>query len=572
MKTRVITGTSTGILLLLLLLITIPESCYRKFYKVADNSGSSNVDSTLQGQKQKNKYLILRSGFDAYHMKNVVLSEDHKSLTCTLDTLSQMHQLYLSTNKKKGIPFKQSRESAVLNEVHIYTTQEESFHHDSTYTLDFNKISKIEILEKDKGRTTTSTVISTVEIAAVVAGTIAIITSSSNSSSSSGGGGGGGGGTGSSNSCPYVSTYNGDEFITQGELYPGAVYPQLARNDYLLLKMQPVGDGKLQIKISNEQHEIQNTDLAELMVITHDKNVQMLVDENGKLYSVSKPQTPVAAICNDKNILKAIAAQDDDIVYDYDDTSKNMVDRPVQLSFNKETNSKKAKLILNIKNSFWIDYVINKWTEGYGVYYPQFVKQQHEKPAEKLIAWRDAQKIPLTVSVLTNNGWQKLTNINPVGPLSFRQLIVPFDLSNIAGNTVHVQLSSGFMFWELDYAAIDFTEDENYTIEKLLPAKAIDENEKDVTAILSMADKNYLIQPVIGNITTIDYAYTPAHLENKTQTYVLHSKGYYEYVRDYKNKPNVKFLKQFKNPGALSNYSMVLYKQTINGNNSVARK
>ena len=101
MKTRVITGTSTGILLLLLLLITIPESCYRKFYKVADNSGSSNVDSTLQGQKQKNKYLILRSGFDAYHMKNVVLNEDHKSLTCTLDTLSQMHQLYLSTNKRK---------------------------------------------------------------------------------------------------------------------------------------------------------------------------------------------------------------------------------------------------------------------------------------------------------------------------------------------------------------------------------------------------------------------------------------------------------------------------------------
>ena len=124
------------------------------------------------------------------------------------------------------------------------------------------------------------------------------------------------------------------------------------------------------------------------------------------------------------------------------------------------------------------------------------------------------------------------------------------------------------MFWELDNAAIDFTEDENYTIEKLLPSKAIDENGKDVTAQLLADDKNYLVQPRIGNITTVEYVYNSVPSPNTTQTYVLHSKGFYEYVRDYKNKPNVKFLKQFKNAGALSDYSMVLYKQIMNGNRS----
>src|SRR5207249_2004464 len=150
--------------------------------------------------------------------------------------------------------------------------------------------------------------------------------------------------------------------------------------------------------------------------------------------------------------------------------------------------------------------------------------------AEKLLAWREAQKIPLSVSILTNSGWQKVTQIYPVGPLAFRQIIVPVNLSGVPGNTIHVQLGSGFMFWELDYAAIDFTADENYTVEKLLPAKAIDENEKDVTGMLFSADNNYLVQPVIGNITTVEYTYTPVQSENKTQTYVLHSKGYYEYV------------------------------------------
>lgn len=569
MKTRIITGASMGVFLLLFFVMTIPPSCYRKFYKVADNSGSYNVDSTLQAQKQKNKYLILRSGYDAYHMENVVLNPDHKSFQCTLGRLSDTHLLYISTDKKKGIPFKQSKEYAVLNEVHVYTTQEEAFHFDSSYTLDFGKISKIEILEKDKGRTTTSTIISTVEIAAVVAGSIAIIASASSGHSEPPPPPPPSDNTGS---CPFVSAFDGNEFITQGELYAGSVYPQLARNDYLPLNMQPVSDGKLQIKISNEQPEIQNTDLAELMVITHDTNVEMMVDEKGRLYSISKPQTPVSATYNDKDILTAISNQDDDRICAYDDTSKNINNSSVQLAFRKDNNSSKAKLLLNVRNSFWIDYVFNKMTEGYGVYYPQFVKKQHEKSAEDLIAWRDKQKIPLTVSVLTNNGWQKLTAINPVGPLSFRQMIVPVDLSTISGNTIHVQLSSGFMFWELDYAAIDFTQDENYTIEKLLPAKAIDENGKDVTALLSAPDKNYLVQPAIGNITTVEYAYTPLKLKSKTQTYVLHSKGYYEYVRDYKNKPNVKFLKQFKNAGALSNYSLVLYKRVMNGDNTVAKK
>jgi hypothetical protein len=124
------------------------------------------------------------------------------------------------------------------------------------------------------------------------------------------------------------------------------------------------------------------------------------------------------------------------------------------------------------------------------------------------------------------------------------------------------------MIWELDNAAIDFTADENYTIEKLLPSKAIDENEKEVTAQLSADDKNYLVQPHIGNITTVEYVYNTIPSPGKTQTYVLHSKGFYEYVRDYKNKPDVKFLKQFKHAGALSDYSMVLYKQIMNGNRS----
>lgn len=544
------------------------QSCYRKFYKVSNTGYAADPAATFKSQPEK--YYILRSGTNAFHMEDIALDSSGKSISCRLGRLPEEHVSYLMATKKEAINYKPSKESAVLNEVHIYTLQDNQFYFDSTYVIDFKKIAKIEILEKDKGRTTTSTVISTAGIALFVTSVVLILTSSSNQppppptqpSEPSG-----------ESSCPFVSTYNGEGFNAQGELYPGAIYPQLARNDYLQLSMLPVSDGKLQIKISNDQPEVQHTDLAELMVVTHDKNVQLRVDENGKLYSISKPKAPVTATVNNKNITSAILKKDDDLIYAFDDTSENKHYNPVQLTFTRESGQTNAKLLLKVRNAYWIDYVFNKMTQGYGTYYAAFVEKQHSKTADQLKSWMKSQHVPLSVSVLTKKGWKKQEDLTSVGPFAFREIVVPVDLSEIEGNTIHLQVSCGFMFWELDYAAIDFTPDENFTVEKLLPAKAIDEEGNDVTALLSGADEKYLVQPVPGNLTVVDYTYQPVRDENKTQSYVLHAKGYYEYVRDYKNDPDVKFLKQFKNKGALSNYSMALYKQTINGDyNSFAKK
>ena len=73
------------------------------------------------------------------------------------------------------------------------------------------------------------------------------------------------------------------------------------------LKMSPKPDGTLQVKISNELHERQYTDMANLWVITHDKKTKVLSDEQGNLYSIADPQPPLSAELNDhKNVLSGI--------------------------------------------------------------------------------------------------------------------------------------------------------------------------------------------------------------------------------------------------------------------------
>jgi len=121
------------------------------------------------------------------------------------------------------------------------------------------------------------------------------------------------------------------------------------------------------------------------------------------------------------------------------------------------------------------------------------------------------------------------------------------------------------MFWELDYAAVDFSGPADYSLTILQPKKALDEKGTDVTGLISMADGKYLEQPVPGNAADIEYSFTPNTDSSMAQTFVLHAKGYYEHVRNFQGPPHIAFLKQFAKPDALSKYSLTLYQNAMTG-------
>jgi hypothetical protein len=100
---------------------------------------------------------------------------------------------------------------------------------------------------------------------------------------------------------------------------------------------------------------------------------------------------------------------------------------------------------------------------------------------------------------------------------------------------------------------------------------ATDETGKIVSHELSAPDGNYLIQPVPGNVTTITYNYHQPS-EGQSQTYILHSKGWYETKREFKGKPNIVFLEQFKKPMAFPKFSLELYKKEQSLQETTAKK
>jgi hypothetical protein len=107
--------------------------------------------------------------------------------------------------------------------------------------------------------------------------------------------------------------------------------------------------------------------------------------------------------------------------------------------------------------------------------------------------------------------------------------------------------------------AIDYSPQDAFSVELLSPVKATDELGRNVLSRLEKEDRLYLEQPDIGNTVTLQYKSSSVRDEGKEETYILKTKGYYEHIRDFKNKPDVAFLRQFTKPNAFPLYGMQLY-------------
>ena len=116
---------------------------------------------------------------------------------------------------------------------------------------------------------------------------IATVSSSSGKSSS------GRSSSGSGSSCPYVYSFDGEDYTLEGEIYSGAILPVLERDDYLRLSAIRPSDDRYRVRMTNELYEIQRTNLVELIVCDHPPHTEVLFDKHGIAHTISAPTAPV---------------------------------------------------------------------------------------------------------------------------------------------------------------------------------------------------------------------------------------------------------------------------------------
>ncbi|MDO8896732.1 MAG: hypothetical protein Q7V19_03710 [Bacteroidales bacterium] len=513
------------------------------YYSVKKVPSHSIDQKLLNEYKIQQKYLILHQGDNVWHMENIVLDENNQKLYFTPTGVTKDHLFYKNTKETGANRYKANNENPVI-EVHIYIS-EYALVDQNQFMIPMEAIQKIEVYDRDIGATTASYVFGALGVItgafAIVMILVALLKSS----------------------CPFVYIHDGVAWHFVGETYGGAIYQPLERDDYMpLTGFKPI-DNHYKLKISNELLERQYTDLARLIVVEHPLNSKVILDQNGAVQTLISAVMPTKALAQNNFDYVDQLTETDGNFYIFNTEDKENDDfSSLDMSFEKLLNASSAKLVLHAKNSLWLDYIFGRFNELFGTYYPKFAQNQHKAPAERMLKWQHDQGIPLSVFVETDNGWEKAGSFFSVGPLASRDLVMPLDLSNVKTENVNIRLQCGFMFWEIDYAALDFSDTVDVQISQLSPTSATDEKGNDVTDLLTTTDRNYLYQPDVGNEVVITYA-APAPNEGRAQTVFLHSRGYYEYIRDYKNKPDLSYLKSFRKEGAFTRFSKNHYNKLV---------
>ncbi|MCM4159931.1 hypothetical protein DHB64_08515 [Antarcticibacterium sp. W02-3] len=513
--------------------------CGCSYYKVNKSELQEPPGPQIEKLEPEDRYVILHSGSQMVHLNKVTVDDDKKELKGVLANIGADHKFERPVNRK-SYRYRPTKENP-LNEVHFYTSENLNFRVGEEVSIPFSMFDSISVNKPNAGRSIVNAAGSAVAVFAVAIVVVALTKSS----------------------CPFIYVKDGNEYVFRGELYPGAITPNIQRDDYIPLpQFDPSGD-EYMIKVTNELLEIQYTDLLQLIVLEHPGDVKVLLDQKGNAHSFSKIEAPKRAISDRFSTSLPELLQQDGKSFLFDSSVETANgSRSITLEFAKPSEAKQAKLFLTAKNSYWLDYTFGKFNEQFGVYYNTFQKKQLKTAGEESTQWSKDQNIPLSVYLRTGGEWKLVEQIPTIGPLAFRDLVVPIDLGNFKEEKVVLKLETGFIFWEIDRAGMDFSENIQMTEVVLEPSFAIDEKGEDVTELLRKADQQYLIQPEVGNEVIVSFKYKP---ENHTgsATAFLKNRGYYTYIRDYKGLPQFAELQKFKESGRFSRFSEEQYRKFL---------
>lgn len=485
----------------------------------------------LKELSQLGKYFVVHDAEgNTFQINNIEF--DSLSLSGVLNPLQK--KIYYTPERSTRY---KNFEYSVVNEAHIYLKKEAGIIAEGNFKTPLNTVSEIRILDKNTGKEIAIWVLGGVAATAVIIGAFLLLVAATKSS------------------CPFVYASDGETFVLQGETFGGAFNPNTEREDYLPLPALKMEGSKYKIRITNELKERQYTDFAHLLAVPYDGEGSVLLDEMGRPFLIKNPKSPASVFAASGETPSEIFADTDNKFYFFNDESQPRND--LVLKFEKPAAAQSGRLVLNAKNSFWLDILYGRFTQKFGAYYQKWTEKQAELPREIQIADIENHGFPLSVYIKKSGQWELVQRIPTVGPVAARDFVIPLEFENGSNDTeVEIKLSTGFMFWELDKAVIDFSEQIPLQVERLKPATVTSSDKKDYLKTLSASDGIRMAQPNIGDMVEITYE-APARISaHKNCAVFLHTKGYYEPIRDYDGLPQISELQKFKEPGYFMKYSL----------------
>jgi hypothetical protein len=367
-------------------------------------------------------------------------------------------------------------------------------------------------------------------------------------------------------SCPFVYSFNGKEYVFDGEPYGGAICQGLQRTDLCRLEYLSSVTGEYHLQLTNEVNETQYTDEFKLWVVDHPTGMQVIPDAEGRLYTVDHLQKPLLLVdshgkdwyrwLSEKDLLyweSDVLSKDPNKTSDLYDTLFIVFQRPV--------GAQKAKLVANGCTTLWGSQMLKRIIELRG----DQVRQWYEElkipvNQERLRAWVKREEIyRLQVKVWVHHTWVNRGEIVGGGPFIAEERIIPLDLEGVEGDSLKILLSPPVGFWQLNSFAVDYSQDVPLEVQEISATSILGQDGADLRSILESLDGKYYVMPEIGQHALLIFPVPPSKPGLERSIFAKVS-GYYDMHLNASGPPQTETIDRIASePGYVVSFSLQEY-------------
>lgn len=373
--------------------------------------------------------------------------------------------------------------------------------------------------------------------------------------------------SGGTESCPFVYSFDGTDYIFDAEPLGGAICQALQRTDYSRLEYLKPVDGKYRIKLTNEMPESQYLDQVQLIAVDHPAGQKVVPDTAGNVHLITHAYPPQRARDERFNDVLPFVSIDDGISWQSqmtpDALNASMDSRHhLLIEFPKPPAAKTAYLTINAGTALWGSHMIREMLEARGGSIDQWYKSVNSHGDEfwKLLSFTFQEELYIMkLYVQTDEESVERGLVFGGGPYVTEDRLINFDVSDISGNHVTLNLNPPKGFWSIDYLAIQYDTDSVLPQRRCTLETARDQRHESVKENLSTVDNVYCSMSNVGDWVDMEFTALsqPRGIE---QSMFLKTTGYYKLHTDTTKLERKELIDSvMRTPGAIADYSKESY-------------
>ena len=336
-------------------------------------------------------------------------------------------------------------------------------------------------------------------------------------------------------SCPFLYSWDGDQYVFDGEPYGGATMRSLERTDWSELEHLVPAGGEYRMLIANEVDETQHTNRISLLAVDHEPGTTVVMDYEGRPHAFRR-LVPLAAAGDATGADLLPWLQERDLVAWYPDlkslaSSDSLADTRshITLEFPRPAGVSRAWLLADVATGQWGSHRIRSMLGMRGSRVDEFYAAINSDPRarEALHAWNEREELFVLHPELEREGrWERVGTLLGGGPFLSEWRAIPIDLSGVQGDTLRLRLHPPIGFWSLNSFHLAWEESEA-RVRELEPVRARGDGGVDVLGTLLEQDDRYLDFPRTGDRAEVIFP-APEPAPGLDRTVFARTAGWYE--------------------------------------------